>query len=37
VAPPGRNLDPHCEPGELTCRQRRRQALLHWAYDSRRI
>ena len=27
----------HCEPGDLMCRQRQRQALLHWAYDSRRI
>jgi len=26
-----------CEPGDLFCRQRQRQALLHWAYDSRRI
>jgi hypothetical protein len=27
----------HCEPGELLCRKRQRQALLHWAWDSRRI
>jgi hypothetical protein len=27
----------HCEPGNATCRPRQRQALLHWAYDSRRI
>ena len=27
----------HCEPGDLLCRPRQRQALLHWAYDSRRI
>jgi hypothetical protein len=26
-----------CEPGDLACRPRQRQALLHWAYDSRRI
>lgn len=26
----------HCEPGDLFCRPRQRQALLHWAYDSRR-
>jgi len=27
----------HCEPGDLLCRRRQRQALLHWAYDSRKI
>src|SRR5690348_10735732 len=27
----------HCEPGDLFCRPRQRQALLHWAYDSRAI
>ena len=26
-----------CEPGDMWCRPRQRQALLHWAYDSRRI
>jgi hypothetical protein len=30
-------LKKHCEPGELHCRPRQRQALLHWAYDSRKI
>ena len=27
----------NCEPGDIECRRRQRQALLHWAYDSRRI
>ena len=27
----------HCQPEDLTCRRRQRQALLHWAYDSRRL
>jgi hypothetical protein len=27
----------HCEVGDPMCRPRQRQALLHWAYDSRRI
>ena len=27
----------NCEPGDLYCRPRQRQALLHWAYDSRKI
>lgn len=26
-----------CEPGDLMCRRRQRQAVLHWAYDSRKI
>jgi hypothetical protein len=26
-----------CERGDLHCRRRQRQALLHWAYDSRKI
>jgi hypothetical protein len=27
----------HCEPGDRSCRRRQRQAVLHWAYDSRRM
>ena len=32
-----RQIQKHCEPGNLLCRRRQRQALLHWAYDSRKI
>ena len=32
-----RQLERACEPGDLHCRPRQRQALLHWAYDSRVI
>ena len=27
----------HCEAGDLQCRRRQRQAVLHWAYDARKI
>ncbi len=27
----------NCRPGDAACRPRQRQAVLHWAYDSRRI
>lgn len=27
----------NCRPKDLNCRRRQRQALLHWAYDSRRL
>ena len=32
-----RQVERHCEPGDTMCRKRQRQALLHWAYDSRTI
>jgi hypothetical protein len=32
-----RQVEKHCERGDLGCRPRQRQALLQWAYDSRRI
>ena len=32
-----RQVQKNCEPGDLSCRPRQRQALLHWAYDSRKI
>jgi hypothetical protein len=27
----------HCEQGDIFCRRRQRQALMHWGYDSRKI
>ena len=30
-------LRKHCGKGDLACRRVQRQALLHWAYDSRKI
>lgn len=27
----------HCRPGDINCRPRQRQALLNWAYDSRKL
>lgn len=27
----------NCKPKDLSCRPKQRQALLHWAYDSRKI
>jgi len=32
-----RQVERNCERGDIFCRPRQRQALLHWAYDSRRI
>ncbi|KRA84625.1 hypothetical protein ASD76_05220 [Altererythrobacter sp. Root672] len=32
-----RQVETNCEPGDPFCRPRQRQALLQWAYDSRRI
>lgn len=26
-----------CQPRDLSCRRKQRQALLHWAYDSRKM
>ncbi len=30
-------IERNCERGDIFCRPRQRQALLHWAYDSRTI
>jgi hypothetical protein len=27
----------NCRRGDLACRRKQRQALLHWAYDSRKL
>ena len=32
-----RQVQLNCEPGDIWCRRRQRQALLHWAYDSRKL
>ena len=32
-----RQIERHCEPCDHGCRPRQRQALLHWAYDSRKV
>jgi len=30
-------LRKHCRKGDIRCRRKQRQALLHWAYDSRKL
>ena len=32
-----RSVRKNCEQRDLQCRRRQRQALLHWAYDSRKL
>jgi hypothetical protein len=33
----GAQIKKYCQPGDLACRRKQRQALLHWAYDSRKM
>ncbi|MCX6733304.1 MAG: hypothetical protein NTX63_00655 [Candidatus Peregrinibacteria bacterium] len=30
-------LKKNCHPGDFNCRRKQRQALLHWAYDTRKM
>jgi len=30
-------IEKHCRRGDMACRRRQKQALLHWAYDSRKL
>ena len=30
-------VEKHCQPEDFTCRRKQRQALLHWAYDARKL
>lgn len=30
-------IEKNCHKGDMVCRRKQRQALLHWAYDSRKI
>jgi hypothetical protein len=32
-----KQIQRNCERGDMFCRPRQRQALLHWAYDSRKL
>jgi hypothetical protein len=32
-----RQIERNCQRGDIFCRPRQRQALLHWAYDSRKL